>query len=185
MDTSEIPEQQNAAKTRRLAAALFPGEEWVKTEPNIYVAKSRLHEQRYEIAKWNKEMSQVRILTRQGSIAYFLPEQKTKARLYVDSVIDGKIVELKTVTGNRSTLGSDFRQGYKQGAAILSGRSDIQGHSVFIRLLSILSVGSVKAKIAGELKERLDPGTFMCFFEHSGEYHSWSYDELRALIGRA
>jgi hypothetical protein len=47
-----------------------------------------------------------------------------------------------------------------------------------------LTVASVKAKIAGELKERHDQGRFICFFEKMQELHSWSYDELRAIIGK-
>jgi hypothetical protein len=50
-------------------------------------------------------------------------------------------------------------------------------------LLSDLSVVSVRAKIAGELKERHDPGNFICYFESTGELYSWTYEELRAMIG--
>jgi hypothetical protein len=57
-------------------------------------------------------------------------------------------------------------------------------HSVFVWLLSDISVGSVKAKIAGELKNRLDKGNFLCFFEHSGKLYMWTYDELRLLISK-
>jgi hypothetical protein len=43
--------------------------------------------------------------------------------------------------------------------------------------------GSVKAKIAGELKNRTDKGRFICYFETNGELYSWTYEELRAIIG--
>jgi hypothetical protein len=62
-------------KTRRLAAALFPGEEWMQKEPNIYVAASRLIGGHKEQSKLSREISDVRLLTSRGSIAYFLPEQ--------------------------------------------------------------------------------------------------------------
>jgi hypothetical protein len=68
-------------------------------------------------------------------------------------------------SGNRSTLGTDFRQGYKQGAALVKDRTVTQKHSVYIRLVPDLSVGSVKAKIAGELKNRPGMGHFICYFE--------------------
>jgi hypothetical protein len=143
---------KNAAKSLALASALFPGEEWVLKEANIWVAESRLQEEYREKDKWEREMSQVRILTSRGSVAYFLPEKKNedKGKIYADAVINGEVTELKTVSGNRSTLGSDFRQGYKQGAALVKGRIDIEKHSVYIRLLSDISPGSVKAKIAGD-----------------------------------
>jgi hypothetical protein len=115
---------KNAALTRKTAQTLFPGERWIKVEPHIWAAESRLVERVKEPEKWEKEVSQVRILTSWGSVAYFLPEKKNEDRgkIYADAVINGEVTELKTVSGNRSTLGTDFRQGYKQGAAILQGR---------------------------------------------------------------
>jgi hypothetical protein len=59
-----------------------------------------------------------------------------------------------------------------------------KAHSVFVRLFSQLSPGSVKAKIAGELKERHDAGRFICYFEASGMLKSWTYDELRGIIDK-
>jgi hypothetical protein len=127
----------------------------------------------------------VRILTGRGSVVYFLPEKKNedKGKIYADTVINGEVTELKTVSGNRSTLGTDFKQGYKQGAALVGNRIDTQKHSVYIRLLSDLEIDSVRAKIAGELKNRYDEGHFICYFEHTGKLHTWSYDELRSIIG--
>ncbi|MDR2048048.1 MAG: hypothetical protein LBP69_01190 [Treponema sp.] len=101
-----------------------------------------------------------------------------------DAIIDGEIVELKTVSGARATLSKDFKKGYKQGASLVKNRNDIQSHSVFIRLFSDLPLESVKAKIAGELKERPDSGSFICFFEITGELHTWTYEELRLIIGK-
>jgi hypothetical protein len=176
---------QNSEKSRILALALFPGEEWVLKEPGIWVARSRLPEEYKEPDKWEREISQVRILTGRGSAAYFLPERKNegKGKIYADTVINGEVTELKTVSGNRSTLGTDFKQGYKQGAALVRNRIDTQKHSVYIRLLSDLSPGSVKAKIAGELKNRPGTGHLICYFEISGMLCCWSYEELRAIIG--
>jgi hypothetical protein len=179
--------RENTEKSLRLAAALFPGETWVYKEPNIYVAQSRLIEEQREKDKWEREMSQVRILTGRGSVAYFLPENKNNGetgRRCADMVLDGTILEMKTVSGTRVTLGGEFRLAYKQGAGLLMNSPDVREHSVFIWLLSDLSVGSVKAKIAGELKERSDSGSFICYFEKTGHLYSWPYEELRALIGK-
>jgi hypothetical protein len=63
---------KNAKKSFDLASTLFPEEEWIQKEANIWVAKSRLREENREPAKWEREMSQVRILTSRGSAAYFL-----------------------------------------------------------------------------------------------------------------
>jgi hypothetical protein len=43
---------------------------------------------------------------------------------------------------------------------------------------------SVKAKIAGELKNRTDPGSFICYFDRSGKLYTWIYDELKVIINK-
>jgi hypothetical protein len=179
--------RENTEKSLRLAAMLFPDETWVYKEPNIYIAESRLIEEHREKDKWKREMAQVRILTGRGSVAVFLPEKTSEGMAGVrcaDTIIDGEIVELKTVSGTRATLSKDFKKGYKQGASLVKDRNDIQSHSVFIRLFSELPLESVKAKIAGELKERPDIGSFICFFEAARELHTWTYEELRSIIGK-
>jgi hypothetical protein len=134
-------------------------------------------------------MSQVRILTSRGSVAYFLPESEKKGnpnKRYPDMVLDGTILEIKTVSGTIKTLGLEFKRGYKQGQSLLSTNLPAnypqQEHSVFIHLISDLKIEAVKAKIAGELKNRIDEGSFICLFEQSGELHFWTYSELRAII---
>jgi hypothetical protein len=141
---------------------------------------------RREPDKWEREMSQARILTSRGSVAYFLPERLKRGEignLCADLVLDGEVVEMKTISGTRTTLGGKFKHGYKQGALLLKSSSLSKKHSVFIRLLSDISIGSVKAKIAGELKNRYDEGTLICYFEKTKELYTWSYEELRAIIG--
>jgi hypothetical protein len=75
-DTLALP-QENAAKSLALASVLFPGEEWIFKEPNIYVARSRPQNSPKERIKLAWEIDQVRILTNRGSTIYFLPELLT------------------------------------------------------------------------------------------------------------
>jgi hypothetical protein len=176
----------NAEKSLVLASALFPHEKWIPKEKNIWVAKSRIKEEKRETDKWTKEMSQVRILTSRGGVAYFLPEIEIKGesgKRCADLVLDGEIVEMKIISGTRTTLGTQFKYGYKQGSLLTENCSLTKKHSVFIWLVTDLTVGSVKAKIAGELKEREDEGSFICFFDKTGELYTWTYEELRSIIG--
>jgi len=181
----------NIEKSFSLATALFPFERWIPTEPNIWVAESRLTVRYRKPDKWEQEMAQVRILTDRGSVAYFLPESEKNeepGKKYPDMVLDGSILEIKTVSGTIKTLGLEFKRGYKQGKSLLltnlPTKYPPQGHSVFIHLLSDLKMEAVRAKIAGELKNRMDAGSFLCFFDYSRELYSWTYTELRAIIGR-
>jgi len=170
----------------KLAKSLFPNEEWIPTEANIWVAKSRLSQEKREPAKWEKEMSQVRILTDRGCMAYFLPDKYIKGEVgskTADLILNGEVLEMKTISGSRKTLGGQFKYGYNQGAKLLKNCELTKRHSVFIRLLSDIPIKSVKAKIAGELKFRFDEGFFICFYEKTKELFVWSYDELRSIIG--
>jgi hypothetical protein len=178
-------------KSRALAKDLFPEEKWVFVEENIWCAKSRLGRSRKEQVKLFREIADVRILTERGSVAFFLPEraedeqinrEEIIKKMHADTIIDGVVVELKTISGNRATLGKSFRRGYKQGRSLLIKHGITADHSVFIRIFSSFNVESVKAKIAGELKYSSDNGYCICFFEATKELYYWSYNELRAII---
>jgi hypothetical protein len=86
------------------------------------------------------------------------------------------------VAGTRATLGTEFKKGYRQGSYLAKQCPEIQSHSVFVRLFSDLPVLSVKAKIAGELKNRTGKGLFICYFEYTGKLYTWTYEELWAII---
>ena len=184
---SSEPRRLNAEKSLALASLLFPKEEWIAHGANIFVAKKRLSGGHKEQAKLYREIADVRILTSRGSTAYFLPEQSNGEEIgkkYADTVIDGAIVELKTVSGNRTTLGKSFKKGYKQGRSVLEARPGIRAeHGVFLRLFTPFTVESVRAKLAGELKNTADKGRCICYFEAAGELYTWSYDDLRAMAG--
>jgi hypothetical protein len=181
------PRCRNAEKSLVLASSLFPAEEWVAHEEKIFVAKSRMAGGHKEQAKLYREISDVRILTNRGSTAYLLPEQSDGGEIgkkYADTVIDGAVVELKTVSGNRTTLGKSFKKGYKQGRSVLEAHPEIQAeHDVFLRLFTPFTIESVRAKRAGELKNTTGKGRCICYFEAAGELCIWSYDELRAIAG--
>jgi hypothetical protein len=179
---------RNAEKSLVLASTLFPVEEWIAHEENIFIAKSRLIGSHKEQAKLYREIADARILTSRGSVAYFLPEQSDGGEIgkrYADTVIDGAIVELKTVSGNRTTLGKSFKRGYKQGRSVLEAHPEIMAeHDVFLRLFTPFTVESVRAKLAGELKNTTDKGCCICSFEARRELYFWDYDELRAIYSR-
>jgi len=182
------PPHLNAEKSLALASILFPHEEWIPHGEGIFIAKSRLSGGHKEQAKLYREIADVRILTGRGSVAYFLPERigdKNKGKRCADTILDGAIVELKTISGNRTTLGKSFKKGYKQGLSMLETYQEIKAeHNVFLRLYTPFSVESVRAKIAGEIKNSSDKGCCICYFEATEELYYWTYDELRAIVGK-
>ena len=181
----------NAEKSLALVSTLFPYEEWIPHGHNIFVAKSRLTGGHKEQSKLYREIADVRILSGCGSVAYFLPERfdgeevqrdKEPHSMHADTVIDGVVVEIKAVSGNRATLGKSFRRGYKQGRSLLKKHGITAEHSVFLRVFTPFNVDSVRAKIAGELKNSTDNGCCICYLEAVEELYFWTYDELRAII---
>jgi len=183
----------NAEKSLILASKLFPHEEWISHGKGIFVAKSRFSGGNKEQAKLYREIDDVRILIERGSVVYFLPERTKEEEttrkeqihnMHADSVIDGVIVEIKAISGNRATLGKSFRRGYKQGRSLLKKHGIIAEHSVFLRVFSKFSVESVRAKIAGELKNSTDEGCCICYFETTEELYFWTYNELRTIMGK-
>jgi hypothetical protein len=167
---------------------MFPLEEWIPCGEGIFVAKSRLTGGYKEQAKLCREISDVQILTMRGSIAYFLPErlnENDKSKKRADMVMDGAIVELKNISGNRTTLGKSFKRGYKQGLSMIQTHPEIKvEHDVFLRLYTPFTIKSVRAKIAGELKGSSDKGRCICYFNATEELYFWTYDELRAIVNK-
>jgi len=182
------PNEEKYKATHELASRLFSNEEWVQQGENIFVAKSRLSGSYKERAKLNREISDVRILTKRGSIAYFLPEKNGDNGTGIrraDLILDGAIVELKTISGNRTTLGKSFKKGYKQGLSMIESHPEITAeHGVFLRLYTPFTVESVRAKLAGEIKSTSDKGQCICYFEATESLYYWTYDELRAIVGK-
>ena len=180
--------RQNGEKSFTLATALFPREEWISHGDGIFIAKSRLSGNHKEQAKLYREIADVRILTGRGSVVYFIPElpgDRSKGKRHADTVLDGAIVEIKTISGNRTTLGKSFKKGFKQGLSMLKTHPEIRAeHNVFLRLYTPFSVESVRAKIAGEIKNSTDKGYCICYFEATEELYYWTYDELRAMVGK-
>ena len=170
-----------------LASTLYPQEEWVAHGDGIFIAKSRLSGGHKEQAKLYREIADIRILTERGSVAYFLPERfsgSNKGKRYADTVLDGAILEIKTISGNRTTLGKSFKKGYKQGLSMLETHSEVKAeHNVFLRLYTPFTHESVRAKIAGEIKDTSDKGYCICYFEATKDLCYWTYDELRAIVG--
>jgi hypothetical protein len=173
--------------TRTLAAAMYPAEQWVQApDPGIYIASSRhraAKKSHSEAQKLGRELAQCARLTRRGSIVFLLPENANESRPAADAIIDGEVVELKKVTGNRTTIGTDFRGAYHQGAATMHKfPALVSSHSVFLDMDTQETVASIHGKLAGELKTKTDLGSVICYFKNSGELYQWSYAELRKSI---
>ena len=96
-------QQNNAEKAKQTAKDLYPHEKWEPLEHGIFIAKSRMPRSAEQINILEKELQQARILVERGSTVYFLPEiplSNEKHIKYPDAVVDGYVMEFKTITGS-------------------------------------------------------------------------------------
>jgi hypothetical protein len=62
-----------------------------------------------------KELAQARILAALGHTIYLPPEQGTRKTKHPDAIVDGLIMEFKTITGNIKEGSREFQGRQKKG----------------------------------------------------------------------
>jgi hypothetical protein len=101
------PQAKNAEKAKESVSKLFPNEVWDEEAEHVFVAKSRFREK----GVFEKEMVQAKILANIGSTVYLLPEiQKENGEKSADAVVDGLLMEFKTITGGIKKVERRFRE---------------------------------------------------------------------------
>jgi hypothetical protein len=111
--------QENARKAREAADQLFPGEDWKRVEEGIYVSPRRAIGKK---SNYMDELRDAQILRNGGSTVYLVPDMRSAAGKKYDAIVNGLQFEFKNVSGNMSTLETQFL------------RSRSQAPNVFINL---------------------------------------------------
>jgi len=112
-------QQKNAKKAKEAADRLFPVEKWIKKEAGIYLSPNRPIGKK---TNFIDEFRDAQILRDLGSTVYLVPEVRSEKLKKFDAIVNGLIFEFKNVSGNRSTLETQFL------------RSRSQAPNVFINL---------------------------------------------------
>jgi hypothetical protein len=180
---TQVP-QMGKTNGKEAIEILFPEEVWVQKVDgvfvgnNVYVAQSRLPkvDQKIEVAKFQKELVQAQILGKEGHRVYLLPELKRDGNKKIDALVDGILIEFKTVTGGYYALNKRFSESRKQ------------SKNVFIKIDSDLPIKKVKNSLIREIqerikkepehKERYQGGIVMIYFTISDEIICWEVDKL-------
>jgi hypothetical protein len=170
---STADQQQNAdmaRKTGELAASMYPREKWEPLEKGIYIAKSRMPRSAEQINILDKELRQARILVEQGSTVYLLPESEpsgAKRIKHPDAIVDGCIMEFKTVTGGLPKIVKRYKEAREKADHIfLKIDAPHTRHAVARHLSEYI----VKKGYAG--------GLILVYFTESGQFCEWSEAEL-------
>jgi len=161
--------KDNAEKA---AKELYPYEKWETLENGIFIAKSRMPRSAEQINVLEKELRQARILVKRGSTVYLLPEMPhsgEKHIKYPDAVVDGHIMEFKTITGSIRQV----EERYKEARAKTS--------YVFLKIDAHLTRHDVTRKLSGYIKRKgYSGGIILAYFTQSGEFYQWNEAELAA-----
>jgi hypothetical protein len=99
-------------RAQEKAVSLYPNEIWLKIEEQIFIAQNRQSRNETQQQILDKELVQARILTGFGSTVYLLPEVIDPAHLgikYPDAVVDGFVMEFKTITGSIRQVEKHFK----------------------------------------------------------------------------
>jgi len=166
----------NAKKTLQAANILYPNEKWEMLEAGIFIAKSRMPRSAEQINTLEKELRQARVLVERGSVIYLLPEnpqQGEKLRKFPDAIVDGNVMEFKTITGSLRQV--EVR--YKEARAKAS--------YIFIKIDAQISRHEFTRKLSGYIKrKRFSGGIIIAYFTRIGEFHQWTEEELSNPVSR-
>jgi len=149
-------------KTQAKAVQMFPNEKWENVSENVFVSETRKRvPNRTEKLKLEKEIAQAKIMAKHGHTVYLVPENKEGKQF--DTIVDGIKTEFKYISGNRNTLGREYKKAIKQ------------ADSVFLRTSGI-SKEDIYSKIIGETKTLLENNIILKEF---GNVYLWLDDDQK------
>jgi len=161
---------ETASKADELARKLYPYEKWESLEAGIFIAKSRMPRSAEQINVLEKELRQARILADRGSTIYLLPEivhPGEKHVKYPDAVVDGYIMEFKTITGSIRQVEERYKE------------ARVKSEHIFMKIDASLSRHDVSRKLSGYIQRKsCKGGVIFVYFTESGEFYQWTESEL-------
>ena len=108
------------------------------------------------------------------STVYLLPEiplLNEKHIKYPDAVVDGYIMEFKTVTGSLRQVEVRYKE------------ARVKAAYIFLKIDAHLSRHEVTRKLSGYIKRKgYSGGVILAYFTPSGEFYRWSEAELAASM---
>jgi hypothetical protein len=160
----------NAEKARQKAASLYPNEKWEFLEQGIYIPKSRMPRSAEQINTLEKELRQARILVNRGNTVYLLPENPNpaiKKVKYPDAVVDGCIMEFKTIIGSIRQVEARYKE------------ARAKANLIFILIDTDITKHDFARKLSGYIKMKgYTDGVIFAYFAQTDEFHKWTEKEL-------
>jgi hypothetical protein len=150
------------------AAELFPNAVWVKIEEQIYLPESRQPKSNNQEKVLEKELIQARILVSRGSTVYFLPETEGTGIKHPDAVVDGYVVEFKTITGNIREIEKRFKE------------ARLKAENIFFKIDSSLTKEDVLNKLKWvSIQKGYHGGRITAYFSENEKMYYWNIDDFK------
>jgi hypothetical protein len=131
---------KNAINAQETAFRLFPKEQWINIDRNIFMAASRAPRSCTQTEILGKELAQAHILANLGHAVYLLPEYGPRKTKHPDAVVDGLIMEFKTVSGNERKIKEKYKEARDK------------AENVFLQIDSSFSYRTVIRKLSGAIR---------------------------------
>ena len=148
--------EENALNAQGLASRLFPREQWINIDRHIFMAASRAPRSCTQTEILDKELAQARILAAHGHAVYLLPEYGPRKTKHPDAVVDGLIMEFKTVSGNERKIKEKYKEARDK------------AENVFLQIEPPFSYRTVIRKLSGAVRGKgYKSGLIWVYFTHA------------------
>ena len=163
-----IQNEKNAKEAYELAFRLFPNEQWIGIDRQIFMAASRAPRSGRQSEILEQELSQARILAALGHAVYLLPEFGPRKTKHPDAIVDGFIMEFKTVSGNERKIKEKYKEAREK------------AENVFLQIDPPFSHRTVARKLAGAIRGKgHKSGLIWVYFRHTGKMVYWTVEGLQ------
>ena len=114
------------------------------------------------------ELAQARILAGFGHTVFLLPEFGPRKTKHPDAIVDGLIMEFKTVSGNERKIKEKFKEAMQK------------ADNVFLQIDPPFSSKTVARKLAGTIRGKsYNAGLIWVYFTHSEKMTYWTVEGLK------
>jgi len=159
---------KNAQNTQKLAFRLFPNEQWIGIDQHIFMAASRAPRSGRQSEILDQELAQARILTTLGHTIYLLPEFGPRKTKHPDAIVDGIIMEFKTVSGNERKIKEKYKEAREK------------AENVFLQIDPPFSHRTVASKLSGSIRGKgYKSGLIWIYFKHTKKMVYWTVEGLK------
>ncbi|MDR0290269.1 MAG: hypothetical protein LBI06_04970 [Treponema sp.] len=163
-----LQSEQNAKDTQEMASRLFPNEHWINIDEHIFMAASRAPRSGRQSEILTQELLQSRILASFGHTIYLLPEFGPRKTKHPDAIVDGLIMEFKTISGNERKIKEKYKEAREK------------AENVFLQINPSFSHRTVARKLAGSIRGKgYKSGLIWVYFTHTEKMAYWTVSGLK------